>query len=592
MQLVRAVRTVRDGARLPAIRIVFRLAVLVVLGVVFQGFQSRPAKAVPATSVVDAGADSGRQRLANTGAVLLRDLLDTIQLPDISLPGSTNFRTELKEFYAALGGTLGWIQESRPTSQAQALIALLESAETEGLRPEDYGGAHWEARLSSLDQSKPAAEADLVRFDVDLTISAMRYISDLHIGRINPRLYHFGLDIARKEFDLSEFLRREIIDARDVPSVMATVEPPFPPYRETRAALNRYQQFAREDDGEQLPVPAKAIKRGDSYAGVPRLNRLLHLLGDLPAEEQGAISGAIYDGELMTAVKHFQRRHGLDPTGLVDAATVKQLNVPLSRRVEQLKLTLERWRWLPHQFSRPPIVIDIPAFRLYAASEDYQVDLSMKVVVGRAYQHKTPVFDSQLKSVIFRPYWNVPLSIQQKELVPQIKKNSSYLRKNSYEIVDSRGNVVSDDDVSDELLQKLRSGKLAVRQRPGPENALGLIKFEFPNQYDVYMHDTPAKHLFARSRRDFSHGCIRVEDAVALAAWVLKDNPEWAPENIRAAMNGEETLRVAVKHPIPVLILYGTAVVLEDGVVRFYEDIYGYDADLERALAESALKSN
>jgi murein L,D-transpeptidase YcbB/YkuD len=291
-------------------------------------------------------------------------------------------------------------------------------------------------------------------------------------------------------------------------------------------------------------------------------------------------------------VKHFQLRHGLDASGRIDAPTLKQLNTPLRQRVIQLELSLERWRWLPHQFERPPVVVDIPAFRLYAANEKYGVDFSMKVVVGRAYRHKTPVFASEIKSVIFRPYWNVPVEIQREEIVPHVEKDSSYLTKNSYEVVDSHGNVVSDGAVNDEILEKLRSGKLAVRQKPGPDDALGLIKFEFPNKYDVYMHDTPAKSLFSRSRRDFSHGCIRVEDAVALASWVLRDDPKWTPETIRAAMDGEETFEVKIKNPIPVLILYGTAIALENGEVQFYDDIYGYDAELERTLAQSYTHPN
>ena len=236
--------------------------------------------------------------------------------------------------------------------------------------------------------------------------------------------------------------------------------------------------------------------------------------------------------------------------------------------------------------------MNIPAFRVYAANEKYEAAFSMKVVIGRAYRHKTPVFASRMQSVIFRPYWNVPLSILQHELMPKIEKDSSYLERNAYEIVDHRGNVISDGAVDDELLEKLRSGKLAIRQKPGPDDALGLIKFEFPNQYDVYMHDTPAKTLFSRSRRDFSHGCIRVEDAVALAEWVLRDDPKWTPENIRSAMNGEETMEVKIKNPIPVLILYGTAVAQENGEVDFYNDIYGYDAELERALTQGYIHRN
>jgi murein L,D-transpeptidase YcbB/YkuD len=208
----------------------------------------------------------------------------------------------------------------------------------------------------------------------------------------------------------------------------------------------------------------------------------------------------------------------------------------------------------------------------------------VKVVVGKAYGHKTPVFASEIRSVIFRPYWNVPIGIQREEFIPKIEENPAYLAENSYDIVDSDGSVVEEDPSRDEVREKLRSGQLGIRQRPGPDNALGLAKFDFPNQFDVYMHGTPSTGLFSKSRRDFSHGCIRVEDPVSLSQWILRDRPEWTAENIRNAMYGETTVRVALLKPIPVLIVYGTAVVMEDGEVRFFNDIYGHDAALERAL--------
>jgi L,D-transpeptidase YcbB len=547
---------------------------------------AKPAEAIPQIDVGNVSADSGPQRLTSEGVASLHLLLEAGVLPDLRRPSFQNYQTEVKEFYGSFNDTLPWLRDFELTPQALAIIQALKRAETKGLRPEDYDGPRWDERIESLQQRTSASEPDLIRFDVALTVSTIRYISDLHMGRVNPRLFHFGLDINRKQFDLSEFLRLELVDAKDVLAVMASVEPPFPAYHRTIEALDRYLELEHQDGGKPLPVPAKTIKPGDSYVGIPRLIKLLQLLGDLQEQDNALSPRMIYQGDLVGAVRHFQQRHGLDPNGQIDARTVRQLNTPLGRRVAQLELTLERWRWLPHQFERPPIVVNIPAFRLYAANEEYQVDLSMKVVVGKAYRHKTPVFASEIKSVIFRPYWNVPLGIQQNELVPKIEKDSSYLTENSYEIVDARGDVVSEGEVSEELIEKLRSGKLAIRQKPGPENALGLIKFESPNQYDVYMHDTPAKDLFSRSRRDFSHGCIRVEDPVGLAVWALKDQPEWTREHILAAMNGEETKRVDIRTPIPVLILYGTAVAIENGEVEFYDDIYGYDAELERALTE------
>ena len=543
-----------------------------------------PAGTIESLAPGNAHADSGPQQLTREGTASLLAILEKGELLELRWPGFQNHQTEVKEFYGSFNDTLPWLRESEPTPQALAIIRELYRAETKGLRPEDYDGSKWDERIETLRKATPAPELDLVRFDVALTISAMRYISDLHIGRVNPRLFHFGLDIDHRQFDLSEFVRLELVDAKDVSAVMRTIDPPFPAYHRTIDALNRYLELARQDDGEPLPAPPKVLKPGDSYADVARLARRLRLVGDFPPQEEASPLGLIYQGSLVDAVKHFQERHGLDASGRIDAQTLKQLNTPLRRRVIQLQLSLDRWRWLPHEFERPPIVVNIPEFRLHADNEEYQWALSMKVVVGKAYRHQTPVFANQIKSVIFRPYWNVPISIQRAEMLPQIEKNPSYLVEHSYEIVDRSGNVVSKDTVTDEMQKLLRSGKLGIRQRPGPDNALGLVKFEFPNPYDVYMHGTPAMQLFSRSRRDFSHGCIRVEDPVALTAWVLRDNPEWTSERIHKAMNGDATIHVHLTNPIPVLILYSTAVVEENGEVHFFDDIYGHDAALEHAL--------
>jgi L,D-transpeptidase YcbB len=313
---------------------------------------------------------------------------------------------------------------------------------------------------------------------------------------------------------------------------------------------------------------------------------VIRLLGDMPRTGLAITPDLSFRAPLVPAVKHFQQRHGLEPNGILDTHTFEELNTPLSRRVLQIKLTLERWRWLPHEFDRPPIVVNIPEFRLYAVNEDNRPAFSMKVVVGRSYKHQTPVFATELKSVIFRPYWDVPLSIQRKELIPELRKNPGYLRNHSFEVVTPQGQIVSEDVTSEEMEKQLYSGRLAMRQRPGPSNSLGLVKFDMPNVYDVYMHGTPATALFSRSRRDFSHGCIRVEDPVALAAWVLRDKPTWDTEHILGAMNGSQTTRVTLTKPIPVLILYGTAIVTDEGEVDFFDDIYDLDGVLAQALAK------
>jgi L,D-transpeptidase YcbB len=327
----------------------------------------------------------------------------------------------------------------------------------------------------------------------------------------------------------------------------------------------------------------KPVEQGGHYAGVPRLIRLLTLVGDLPGGPVLADSD-VYDAALVAGVKRFQTRHGLEPDGRLGKGTLAQLNTPLSSRVRQLELALERWRRLPYDPSRPAIVLNLPEFRLRAFDSGHQLALEMKIVIGKADKLETPLLSSEVDTVLFRPYWNVPFSIQRKELVRQIERDPAYISKNDFELVTPKEVVVPQDTVSDTLLAQLRSGQLRLRQRRGPKNSLGLVKFIFPNEYDVYMHDTPAKSLFARARRDFSHGCIRLEKAEDLAVWVLREQPGWPQDRIEAAMQATESTYVKLKQRIPVTTIYVTAVVAENGEVDFFDDIYGQDAVLEKDL--------
>jgi len=361
-------------------------------------------------------------------------------------------------------------------------------------------------------------------------------------------------------------------------------------YKQTLIALEHYRVLASEDDFAILPATKKPVERGDHYAGVPRLIRLLTLVGDLSAVAVPArsdVDSDVYDATLVAGVKRFQTRHGLEPDGRLGKGTLAQLNTPLSFRVRQLELALERWRRLPYDPSRRAIVLNLPEFRLRAFDPGHQLALEMKIVIGKARGLETPLLSSELDSVLFRPYWNVPFSIQRKELLANIKRDPAYISKNDFELVTPKGVVVAQDAVSGTLLAQLRSGALHLRQRRGPKNSLGLIKFVFPNEYDVYMHDTPAKSLFSRARRDFSHGCIRLENAQNLAEWVLRDESGWRQDRIVAAMQGTESISVKLTNPIPVMTIYVTAVVAENGEVHFFEDIYGKDAALEQELAEA-----
>jgi len=565
-----------------------RLSAPLLLIALFCGSGCGLASSAESQFATSSTAGASAPELSSEGQAWLGATIIRGSFSDLRWPNFSDYSKYVKKFYEFNGDSLWWVKGMEPTAQARQVIALFLKADQKGLSAEDYDGSRWNDRLAKL---KPATrqptEADAVKFDLALTVCAMRYISDLHIGKVYPNYLAFALDDESKRYDLAKFLKNHVVGAGDVAGVLAQVEPPYPGYRRTIQALQTYLELARRDDGEQLPAVKKAIVPGDTYPGVPRLARLLRLVGDLPADANVPADQSIYAGALVDAVKNFQRRLGRDPNGRLDAQTLADLNVPLSRRVRQMQLTLERWRWLPAAYQEAPIVANIPEFRLRAYDKDFKIGVTMKIVVGKTYgHHNTPVFTDTMQYVVFRPYWEVPPSITRAEMIPHIVRDPDYLANKGFEVVDSKRNVVSTGKVTPEVLGQIRAGKLFVRQEPGPKNALGLVKFVFPNSYNVYMHDTPSTEFFAKARRDFSHGCIRLEKPADLAAWVLRDNPGWTPDRIRAAMNGTVTQQVNLAHPIPVFIVYATVVVLEDGVVHFYDDIYGHDTALEKALAK------
>ena len=299
----------------------------------------------------------------------------------------------------------------------------------------------------------------------------------------------------------------------------------------------------------------------------------------------------VYTAELAAAVKSYQHRHGLAEDGRLTPDTIKSLNVPLSERVIQLQDSLERWRWLPNQYVNPPLMVNLPEFVLRGYNPQHQLDFTMRVVVGKVVgDHDTPVFAHMMRYLIFRPFWSVPHDIVEKELMPHIRASGvGYLAQKNFEVTDSKGTVRTSFTAKD-----IEHGGLQVREKPGPKNSLGLVKFMFPNQYDIYLHSTPQPELFERSRRDFSHGCIRVQKPEDLAVWVLANSGtsggakgDWDADRVHAAMtSGPDNYTVSLKTPIPIVIFYATAIVAEDGQTHFFDDLYGYDQKLQQVLSQ------
>jgi murein L,D-transpeptidase YcbB/YkuD len=483
---------------------------------------------------------------------------------------------DLRNVYAPTGYAMVWTRGGRPTAQAQAVIAQLETASVKGLDATDYAGGQWASRIANL-----RGDAALARFDVDLTSAALQYASDLRLGRVNPREVSFDFDLDAKRL-FAPALIQQLTTSNDPAAVLASLEPKHEDYRRLIAALATYRRIeAASADETPLPVVAK-LKVGQSYDALPSLAARLRRLGDLDAN--AIVTGTTYEGTIVDAVKHFQSRHGLEADGVIGKTTFAQLNVPVSTRVQQIEWAIERWRWIPENTGASSIVVNIPEFTLRARDAQNGEELTMRVVVGKAAGHKTPVFEGDIKHVVFRPYWSVPPSIQRGEIAPKLERDGGYLARNNYELVDDSGRSLGS-SVDADTARRVRNGSVSVRQKPGTSNALGLVKFLFPNDNNVYLHSTPSQSLFARSRRDFSHGCIRVEDPVTLAEWTLRGQDEWSKKKIQAAIDGKkDDLYVKIQRPINVTIMYATASATANGEVHFFEDIYGHDTQLAKVL--------
>jgi len=493
----------------------------------------------------------------------------------------------LQGVYSGSGNGLLWSREGRATRQAEALLLELQNAPAYGLEAKDYQGNEIGQLLNGPPSSGGSVDERWAQFDVRLSAAALHFISDLHYGRVTPEAAGFKLREDRQPFDLAVALQG-LTSAPDLGQAVASAEPAFYHYGLLKEALARLRRLVQQADFVQLPPPPTNLKIGDTYAGAPALRRMLSTIGDLPSGDTTAPTDPTLDANLSAGVRNYQARHGLAIDGLLGKATFTALKTPPAQRIRQITLTLERWRWLS-PFKTPPIIVNISQFRLFAfrTTADRVADiLQMDVIVGRAYpQTQTPVFEGDMRYVILRPYWDVPYSITQHEMLPKIRANPAYLTAQHLEIASGPDDSSPAAPPTPENLAALEAGKLRLRQLPGEDNALGLAKFIFPNNYNVYLHSTPAHNLFKEPVRAFSHGCIRVSDPVALATLVLKDAPgNWTREKIEAAMNGKTTVRIDLARPINVLILYATALATEAGPVMFFDDIYGYDRKLERQL--------
>lgn len=464
--------------------------------------------------------------------------------------------------------------------QARLALELLRGAPAHGLDPSSYGVAELARRLESA--ADPAAVA---AFERDLSTAMLQYLADLHFGRTASG-YRSSSSLL-SEFDpvahLANAAKRGGLQA-----AVATAAPAIPLYRRVQATLAEYRELASlYPSWPALPaVPRAGLRAGDPYEGAAMLRERLMLLGDLDTDADVPTgSDVVFTPELAAAVRRFQSRHGLTENGVLGPQTREALSVPLTHRVAQLALTLERLRWLPPLRAGRIIAVNLPSYHLWAfdTRSDASVPLlEMRVIVGTAARTPTPLFIGQMRYLEINPYWNVPRSIEMGEILPKLARNPAYLRQNDMELVSPSGELLPEGAV--DPLAVLRSGRARVRQRPGAGNVLGPLKFAMPNPMNIYLHSTSAQELFDRTRRDLSHGCIRVEHPDELAQFVLGDAVKWNAEELEAEIRSGRTRTVSLPAPVPVILFYATAVSDRHGRALFANDIYGRDAELIRAL--------
>ncbi len=491
---------------------------------------------------------------------LLRETVQVKALP-ASLDGQKELQkawTEMGGFYEKRGFQPAWCTPAGLRPQAAELIQAIPALGVDGLNIRRYQPARLQALVDGMKDVKdfddPQIQRQLVDLDVELTYTYLSLVSHLATGRLQPDKLRVEWYTKPRNVDLDARLGQALNadNTGEIVKILRSLTPPSPDYQRLAKALAELRGIAAKGGWGTVP-PGSDLKAGDRGPRVAVLRNRLSVPG-----------APLFDDTLAAAVSRFQQRHGLEVTGKVDEETLAELNVPVEDRIKQIQVNMERWRWLPATFGDRYILVNVPEFRLDLV-EGGKPAYTMRVVVGKD-QSRTPAFSDKMTYIELNPYWNIPDSIAKAEVWPKAASDPGYLASHNMEVVPDANN--------------------RLRQRPGPDNPLGQIKFMFPNDFDIYLHDTPADHLFSKAERDFSHGCIRLEKPIELANILLKGDPKWTPEALQAAIDSGEQKTITLDRPLPVHILYWTAWVEPDGTIQFRKDLYGHDARLEEALAK------
>lgn len=518
-------------------------------------------------------------RNANSNGKEVKIVIDTIPKQDVTMPGNFSEQTKLKfdssaissffksypklkifendltRFYSRRKFSYAWFDKDGIIEQAGNLFNKLENIQEEGLPQKLY---YKEELHKMMDQDTIDISDHKLNTSLELMLTSQYFYYARYVwtGLGEKGIREAKWDLPRKKLSYESFLDSLL----EVPSSdFMRTEPVYPQYALLKSYLKKYRILESKHDFITIKPDKKKYQLGDSSKTIGLIRKRLVSLEDLLFDN----NSNQFDEELLEGVKSFQNRYGMKEDGIITSKLINEFNYPIEKRIEQIIVNMERSRWLPVTLRGDYFLVNIPEFRFHAFEND-TLAWSMKVVVGKSI-HQTTIFNGKMQYVVFSPYWNIPTSIMQKEILPAIRRNRNYLVKNNMEWYAN-----------------------GIRQKPGTMNALGKVKFLFPNSHNIYLHDTPAKSLFEQDQRAFSHGCIRVEQPKRLAIYVLRHQPKWTEEKIDSAMNAEKELYVTIVKPIPVLIAYFTSWVDKNGKMNFRNDLYKRDSRLAKMIIENS----
>lgn len=483
-----------------------------------------------------------------------------------------------KSFYKARSYQLGWFKNNELVPQASKLIQIIDKSAEEGLDPKDYQVVDLRGLINQFKGSAKNEDLrDSLEKKIDLALSAtyFNWAADYYRGLLGPReskKADWDIKLNKMKLDLS---LKSILDENKDDDYY--FKPNHVEYANLKKALANYREVQSTGGWPIIPV-GSTVQEGKSSAVVPLLNK--RLAGYLVKDSTMLSSDSTtFSKNLKSALKQFQSFNGIAVTGRLDKKTIQILNIPVEDRIKQIIINMERWRWIPQSFEPDYLIVNIPEFRLHVY-EKGQDKMTMKVIVGKAL-HSTPIFNDKMEDVVLAPYWNIPPGILKREVAPQAARDPGYLASKDMEVVIRGSNTVVDPKNVNWAAAGTSSFKYLVRRKPGPQNDLGNVKFIFPNSMNIYLHDTPGDQLFNQSKRDFSHGCVRVERPIDLAVYLLRDVKGWDKTRIEEQIKKGKERYVALNEKLPVYLVYFTASADANGRVRFFEDIYNHDKTLK-----------